>query len=357
MNIFKFLISLYKARFGTFTNDEFRSLCVLYSNVNGLFSHDRKKSVSAVLSVFFSHRTPTLGQLNAVYGSGDVRYLYLRNISPKRQLTPEEEQYFATLMDFGPVFRFPRKLGDVAVNLLFESGDIRRIAKYVSDYALSEKFELELIERYEMQKPYASPNNYSKPDYAYALKQYLSQCKQPKCQTACVQKKLLTLCDDEMLEGLCASQNMCENALDDVSIRELITKGYKKSLRALLMHSFIKSVELQRYLLNTLPELKWELEISKVRHALCPLEKETQEFWGIEAPNFTEYKIIEDSITADDQVDRIIEGVVQSRISKGIATPYFCAWASGEYPYLGESAYMCVRSFAEKYLKQAKSGK
>ncbi len=353
MNIFKIIANLYKARFGTFTDDEFRTLCERYSNVNGRVIHDGKKGVSAVLSVFFSHQTPTLGQLNAVYDSGDVRWLYLRNISPTRQLTAEEEQYLATLMDFGPVYRFPRKLGDVAVSLLFESGNIRRIAEYVRDYALPERFELELIERYEMQKPYANPDSYSRPDYAYALKQYLSSCRQPKCQTKRVQDRLLKVADENMWEGLCASQDMTKNLLENNTIRELIAKRYAKALRALLMHSFIPTQELQRYLYATFPELKWELEISKVRHALRKLEKRTGEFWGVEAPDFDEYKIIDESIIADDQLS-FIEKKVQLRIDNGNATPYFCAWATDEYPHLGESAYQCVRRFAEKYLAASK---
>lgn len=353
MNIFNVIVNLYKARFGTFTDDEFRTLCERYSKVNGLFSRDGKKGVRAVLSVFFSHRTPNLGQLNAVYAFGDVKWLYLSNISPKRQLSPDEEHYLVTLMDFGPVFRFPRKLSEEAVNTLFESGNVRRIAKYVGDYALSERYELELIERYEMQKPYTNPNNYSNPDYAYALKQYLSLCRQPKCQTKRVQDRLLKVADEDMWEGLCASQDMTKNLLENNTIRELVAKRYAKALRALLMHSFIPTQELQRYLYATFPELKWELEISKVRHALRKLEKRTGEFWGVEAPDFDEYKIIDESIIADDQLS-FIEKKVQLRIDNGNATPYFCAWATDEYPHLGESAYQCVRRFAEKYLAASK---
>ncbi|MBQ8482146.1 MAG: hypothetical protein IJ532_06400 [Alphaproteobacteria bacterium] len=329
-------------------------MCELYSNVNGLFGSKQKRGVGIVLSVFFAHQTPTLGQLNAVYEGGDnLKWLYLRNISPKRPLTSEEEQYMATMMEFGPVFRFPRKISDRAVNLMFESGNVRRIAVYVKDFALPEAFELELIKRYEMQKPYARSSRALRPDYAYALSQYLSMCRQPKCQTEKVQEKLLEVADEDMLEGLCASQNMSKNLLHNSTISALIAKRYSKALRAMLMHSFVPTSELQRYLYSSFPELKWELEISKVRHALRKLEKRYGEFWGVEAPNYDEYKIIDESIIAENQLD-FVEGKVQSRINADIATPYFCAWATDEYPYLGENAYRCIRRFAEKYLAASK---
>ena len=349
MNIFRTVVNLYKARFGAFTDDEFRSLCELYSNVNGLFSPEKIRGVRTVLEVFFSHKTPTLGQLNAIYESDSLKRLYLGNISKKRQLTAEEEKYMATMMNFGPVFRFPQKISDSAVSLMFEAGDVRRIAKYVSDFSLPERFELELIKRYEKQKPYEDTNNAFRPNYAYALTRYLSSCPQPKCESERVQEKLLEVADENMWEGLCASQNMIENLLSNNTIRELIAKKYRKAIRTLLLHSFIPTAELQRYLYSTFPKLKWELEISKVRHALRRVENRTGEFWGAEAPNFDEYKIIDESVIAEDQMD-FIKGKVQSRIDAGTATPYFCAWATDEYPHLGESAYMCVRQFAEKYL-------
>ncbi len=157
------------------------------------------------------------------------------------------------------------------------------------------------------------------------------------------------MADENMWEGLCASQDMTKNLLENNTIRELVAKRYAKALQALLMHSFIPTQELQRYLYTTFPELKWELEISKVRHALRRLEKRAGEFWGVEAPDFDEYKIIDESVIAEDQMD-FIKGKVQSHIDAGTATPYFCAWATDEYPHLGESAYQCVRRFAEKYL-------
>ena len=348
MNTIRKLKNLYKARFGTFTDDEFDALCKEYSNLSGLFNKSKRLGAETVLRVFFANRTPNLSQLNAVYSYDDnLKWLYLQNISKKRKLTDKEQYYMASFMNFGPVFRFPQKLDDAAVLRMFEVGNVRRIATYVRDFPLSERFELELIDRYAKQKPYGK-SDYGKCDYGVALSGYLESCRYPKCLSAKVQDRLLEVVDEDMWVKLCASQSMSVNALHKNTIRELIAKRYSEAIRSLLFYSYMPTVELQRYLYSSFPKLKWDLEISKVRHALRGLELRNKEFMGVEAPSYDEAKIVEAAILTDDVV-KFMEVNVCPLLKSGAATPYLCAWAVNECPQLGEIAYTCLRGFAEKY--------
>lgn len=344
--IIKFL-NLFKARFGTFTEEEFNALCAEFStNLSGFFGNKNQDSRD-VLSVFFHYRTPTLSELKIVYTYGDeLKWLYLESISQKRKLTAYEQTYMAAFMNFGPVFRFPQQLGEEALERLFGAGDINRIATYVRDFALPERYELELIRRC-AQEPCNIQRQFGKCNYRYALELYLSNTMAEKCCSDKVQDELLTVADESLWEKLCATQSMTENVLERNTIRELIAHGYGKALKALLMHSFVPTAELQRYLLASFPALKWELEISKVRHALRKLELETGHYWGVEAPSIEEMHLI----TSDTESENT-EFMVRQRIKSGTATPYFCAWGANKCPQLGEKAYACLRAFAESCKKR-----
>lgn len=354
MKIIRNIENLFKARYGSFTEVEFSSFCKIYGNLNGVFSLKLRKNAERVLKIYLTHHTPTQSQLNALYSYGDkLAWLYLESISADRKLTECEQMYFATIMNFGPMHHFPRELDTKALSALFESGDVRRIATYVKDYALPERFELELIRRYAMQKPYQSKGGSLKCDYRTALSKYLSSGAHPKCVTEKVQNELLNVLDEELWVELCSNQNMSENVLSECTVYELIERGLKRPLRALLMHSFLPTCFLQSHLSSRLPQLKWELEISKVRHALRKLEKQEKAFWGVEAPDRKELKIIEESYSAVNQLE-YIKDKIETRLKYGIATPYFCAWATDEYPHLGEEAYKSLRKFAEKFLHSAR---
>lgn len=339
---------LLKARFGTFTDNEFSVLCGDFANGSDLAASSKKNHARRALMVFFGHNVPTSQQLKTIYSYGDnLKWLYLSNMSSKRKLTEEEQQFMVSFMHFGPVFRFPHQLSEDAVALMFAVGDVSRIATYVRDFPLPEQFELELIDRYAQGKPYDAAS-FTKCDYRVALGRYLEQCQCPKCLSAKVQDKLLEVADEEMWCKLCSCHNMSENVLQKNTIRELIAKRYSLAVKALLLHSFIPTVELQRHLLSSFPDLKWELEISKVRHALRGLEIKAHSFMGVETPSYNEMKIIDCAVLNDDKSE-YAERVALPLLEANTATPYFCAWAVYECPKLGEKAYACLRAFAEKY--------
>ena len=84
------------------------------------------------------------------------------------------------------------------------------------------------------------------------------------------------------------------------------------------------------------------------------IEVETGNFWGVEAPNSYEMKVIDVSLLNNDKAD-YAEYSVKPRLISGFATPYFCAWATSFYPQLGEDAYICLRNFAEKQKRNIES--
>lgn len=353
MNRISMLFYLLKARFATFAEEEFDALCKEYSeNASGL-SSDKQLPVKSVLITYFRNHTPSSNELNVVYRHSDeLKWLYLGNISKKRGLTNDEQLYMASFMNFGSVFRFPQSLNDEALKLLFSTGDVRRISAYVRDFALPESYELELIKRYAAQKPHLDRKQVFNCDYRFALRQYLENRKPEVCKSPKVQNELMKVADGAVWEKLCACQSMTDNVLAVETIRELIAKGYRNAMRALLLHSFIPTAELQRYLLSAFPALRWELEISKLRYALRKLEIETDDYWGVEAPSMEEMKLMEKIELSEETSKSIVKIVCKKIAYSDQITPYFCAWIVNECPAIGEEVYNHLRKFAEVCCKK-----
>jgi len=349
MGIIKFIRNLFKARFGTFTDEEFEALCKEYSRYGGGLFDKQAKPVKLFLSIFFAHNVPTHQQLTILYdcSGNDLKWLYLSKISKKRLLTADEQMHMASDMPFNSVYRCPQRLCDEAVACLFADNDADSVVSYVRDFELPECHELELMERYSAQK--ADQEADFDHDYRYVLKEYLSSSAHKKCRTLRVQKRLLEVGDEELWTGLCNSQSMAENALFSETMRSLAELGYEKAFDALLHNSFIADRKLQSKVYSAFSKLRWKLEISKVRRALYALEKKNEQQWFVDAPSMEELEIIEKSEITNDQLSFIGHKVLP-RLKNDTATPYFCAWAADEYPHLGESAYKCIRRFAQKYL-------
>ena len=351
MGIIKFIWNLFKARFGTFTDEEFEALCKEYSRYGGGLFDKHVKPTKLFLSIFFAHNVPTSRQLTILYdcSGNDLKWLYLSKISKKRLLTADEQMRMASDMPFDSVYRCPQRLCDEAVVCLFAGNDTDTdsLVSYVRDFELPERYELELIERYSTQK--ASQEADFDHDYRYVLNEYLSSLAHKKCRTLRVQKRLLEVGDEELLMGLCNSQSLAENALFSEIMRSLAELGYERAFDALLHNSFIADRKLQSKVYSAFPKLRWKLEISKVRRALYVLEKKNEQQWFVDAPSMKELEIIQTGEVTNDQLV-FIAHMVLPRLKDDTATPYFCAWAADEYPHLGESAYKCIRRFAQKYL-------
>lgn len=348
MQIIKNFINLFKARFGAFTDEQFDALCKECDEYDTL---DAKKhqNVARVLKMFFAHNVPNSCQLKAIYGNGEnLKWLYLKSLSAKRVLTEEEQMYLATKMIFGLVFHFPQPLGDKALTALFERGNEYSMYAYIRDFALPEQFELKLIQLYaKHQTPDVLENKATNP-YRFVLNRYLSSSIYARRLLAKVQAELLEkVWDEDLWVTLCSAQGMRENILLDKTIYELILRKYHRALKALLFHSFISSVELQRYLYREMPELKWILEISKVRHILCKMESQTRTPLGVELPNPGENGIIK-QYEGTDYKQTFVKSQTSIKLRMQTATPYFCAWAADKYSDFGETAYDCVRKFALK---------
>lgn len=352
MNTIKKMYYLFKARFGTFTEDEFYALCAKFAD--NVYCIDKREDLDAkkILKVFFAHQTPNLRQLEIVYNiNDDLKWLYLLFISPRRKITFDEEKFLTTEMNFGPLFRFPKKLSEGGLIHLFnENKKISRITTYVRDYELPEKWELELIERYELNKAEEedkAEKSYSKESYKTALYTYLSSSFHKKCKSKYVQKRLLEVIDEDSWESLCKTQTLSSNVLSEDTIGELIGKGYAKALKSLLEQSYLPTVDLQKRLYAAFEDLRWELEISKLRHALHHLERETKIQLYVTFPTKDEEKIILQSLSQGTQ-PVFIESVVQAHLRSGFATPYYYAWVASSYPEYKEEAYKCLRKYAEE---------
>lgn len=361
MNKLKAVWYLYKARKGTFDHDEFRQLCRQYAaNYQG-FSSVKDNHIEKILKLFFSKHRQELPLLNCVYENGvELQRFYLSCIPTEgRELSKIEESYLTSLMDFSFIDNFPRRVSDEAVNKLFETADQNRLCAYVRNFSLPEKYEMLLFRKYEREREvYLSPQLWEK-----VVDQYLSLCKDAICKTEAVQKILLEVLNDEQWEKICRRQSIELNLLCDGVVQGIVERGYVQAVRSLLLNSYINQ-SLFRFLLKQIPELKWELEISKVCRALYELQVKSGWKFGVLKPSAIEASVINGYFSHSSAVglnncsvdSGYFRNCIVPLLVSSKATPYFCRFVALTFKGSEEMAYKYLRKIAEKYVKMSRTG-
>ena len=344
MNIIRFLLYWFKARFGTLSIDDFCALCDAYEKS----AHCKPSKM--LLTVYFSSHTPNKDELDRIYASSfALRRLYLENIRRGRQLTPDEEHMLVCNMQIYSSLRFPARLRESALNELFSQNSPQKLICYVRDYALPPQYEMLLIARcqeHQTKVPYST-------SYRPVLLSYLHNHQKCKFLTLDTQQAILELNDEEITIALIENCTLANNFLFLPVLQILVEKGSFRALQVLLLESFLPHEELIQIMLQRLPQLKYAYEISCLRRPLYRLEKETGEFWCVEAPSMTENAFIEQIVADEKENDakerrKIAQQIILSMLEHEV-TPYFCAWAAYKFPEIGEQAYKKMRQIAKFY--------
>lgn len=341
MNIIKYLLCLLKARFTILSYEDFGALC------QGV-DKQHSKIAGFALKIYLSCHAPTDGEVDRIcVGSDELKLLYLRSIRPERRLSDYEQLSLVRYIPIGGRYRFPSALREPALKELFEKATPQKVGDYARSFALPSDYELRLIELCRTEEP----THFSLNTYKKALQCYLVLCKGRKLLTPDVQLSILALDDEKMASDMIGNCNLSENILFLPVQKILAEQGSFKVLQELLFRSYITSEELSQKILQRFPSLKWAYEISRLRKPLRRMEKELEQFWGVEAPTPDEMRFIEKYFEKNIQDDERHELFVRHKVKPLIATatPYFCAWVAREFPELGETAYQRVRNIAEFY--------
>lgn len=328
--------------------DDFRALCAEY---------DRKKSKLAekTLKMFFAlWREPSDTAVDIVYaGSDDLKLLYFQNIRRGRRLTPYEQKKLVRAMPIDRFSRFPARLDKQYLSQLLEKANKQKFAAYVDSFSLPSELESRLIELCVQE----GEEKYFWNSYRYVLLRYLRSSVKNKLQTPDVQLAVLALADEDLTMALVGSCNMRENYLFVSTQQYLAENAGRKVLSSLLLHTYVASEELSKKILRRFDDLRWMVEISRLRRPLRKLEIDSKRFLGVEAPSHQEAQFICQTIEKNvkrEKREEFVHDVLAPALRRCDVTPYFCAWAADEFPEVSEQAYRNVRATAERLLKHYK---
>lgn len=344
MTIIEKLVCWYKARFSQLSDKEFTALRDAYKLASTPF-------IERILATYFRHHIPKNSEVNIICeGNYSFQQLYVLNTPRGRKLSEYEQHCWVYFMPLGGPYRFPSALDEPALTELLDSGAPCKIAAYVRDFALPEKFELRLLELCKKEEKKRFPLN----TYHSAVFNYLTFCRESRMTSPTSQRALLAINDEKLTEALMKLSSLDNCLLAGEVIADLIADRNKAALSLLLFKSYVADKDLVQKMLEAFPQLKWQYEISKLRRPMRKLEKDTGEFFGIEAPTALEQKLILGylGIRKDDDERRgiFIRIRVLPRLKSTAGSPYFCAWAAYNFPETSEKAYQSVRSAAE-YLR------
>ena len=341
MTIIEKFVCWYKARFSQLTDKEFIAL-------RNAYKPKETPLIGRILATYFHRHAPRDSEMNIICeGNWAFKQLYALNTPRGRKLSKYEQHCWVFFITTGGPYRFPSALDEPALTELFDCTRPGKVTSYVRDFALPEKFEMRLLElcRTEKKKPF--PLN----SYRRAMSNYLSFCREKRLTAPAAQKALLALNDKELTEDLlkCCTLENC--ILADEVIAELIASRNEDALSLLLFQSYVADNDLAQKMLEAFPQLKWQYEISKLRKPMRKLEKDTKQFFGIEAPTTSEFQLILGyaGIKKDDEdrQEAFIKIRLLPKLKSKASSPYFCAWAAYNFPDTAEKAYQSVRSTAE----------
>ena len=348
MTIIKKLVCWYKAYFTQLTEKEFIAL-------RNAYKLGTTPLIERILATYFRRHAPSDAEVNIICeGHWYFKQLYVENTPRGRKLSEYEQHCWVFFMPLGGSNRFPSELDEPALNELFNYVPPNKIAIYVRDFALPEKFEWRLLELCQKE---GTKKKFLPATYHGALYNYLTFCPANRMAAPKIQKALLMLGDKGLLTALINSSSLDNCSLADEVISELIESRDEASLSLLLFKSYIADKGLANKMLEVFPQLKWQYEISKLRKPMRKLEKDTGQFFGIETPTTSEYMLIthyEEAEKDYDQQEIFVQVKLLPKLKHMASSPYLCAWSAYNFPEISEKAYQSVRATAEYLHKRFK---
>ena len=328
----------FKAWVGTLSIKQFEFMCLEFDRSGG------RKFRSSLSKYLSSRRTPSTDEINAIYGgSCELQWLYLAQMT-SRKLSEYEESRLVTAMPMGGDYRFPQELKErEALQQLFSFKNVTKLAIYLHDYLVPEEYELKLLDFCKKIHSTKLLENYLEYKEGYEKNYPFFGEK--------AQNAFLEIASDELLEKWFNNYFSFEkNFLTEESIKSIIVRNSRQVMSTYLLNTYLPTKEFQRKVLEKYPELKWQLEISKLRRPLLLIEWQKSLGLAVDMPTEDEIVFMEDTLdTIDSLQDKQLYEKERLNYRLQTASPALCAWIAREFPALEQKAYQHVRRIAEMY--------
>ena len=328
--------------------DEF-SYLVNLSETSWLTSkenHDHK-TAEWLLKIYFKHPLhPEETELLFNPGHLTAQDIWLKAVK-HRKMSDNEQDGLVRHMPWHFMRRFPTKLSDDYIAILFVERNPQKIIAYCRDFSLQVKFEKLLLEKYQqslktpddkMQYRKVSSNYIN--GWAEALDAYLDgpYYTGDRFSSRDMQKQLLNLNDQRLLEKLISRCTIVENRLHGDTMWTLIEQNNVEAIRLLLRESYLNgSSALINFFDEKMPQLEAQYCISQHRRNLYEVEQRRGELLGALTFTEREERLVEKHLkTPPDEMDEFIETYIEPLMHT--FGPCMCAYIAYHFPQLADKA-------------------
>ena len=264
-----------------------------------------------------------------------------------RKMSNIEQDGLVRSMPWNSLRKFPRELPDDYIAVLFAERNPQKIVAYCSYFVLPEKFEKMLIEKYrqslnekDAKMQYCKLGISRINGWGEALEAYLEGPYYTGVRFASkeVQKQLIELNDQSLIEKLILRCSIVENCLHGDTMWALIEQNNVEAMRLLLRDSYLNgSSALINFFNEKMPQLEFQEYISMHRRNLYEVEQRCGELLG--ALTFTEREqrlVMKHHSTAPDEIDEFVETYIEPLMHT--FGPCMCAYIAYYFPQLADKA-------------------
>ena len=348
MNIIKKIRFLWKVWRRTLSIEEFSDLVNL-SETSFFASKENNdtKFAGRLLKIYFKHPL-TQEETDLLFNQGHLtaQDIWLKAVK-HRKMSDNEQEGLVRRMPWHFMRRFPAKLSDDYIAILFAERNPQKITAYCRDFSLPVKFEKLLLEKYQQslktpdaKMQYRKISGKSIDGWAEALDVYLDGPYYTGDRFASRerQKQLLELNDQQLIEKLVARSSIVENRLHGDTMWALIKQNNVDAMRLLLRESYLNgSSALINFFDEKMPQLEAQYCIAQHRRNLYEVEQRDGKFYG--ALTFTgreERLVIKHQTTAPDEMDEFVETYIEPLMHT--FGPCMCAYVAYHFPQLANKA-------------------
>lgn len=353
MKIIKKLCFLWKVWRRTLSIEEF-SFLLHQSEISWLSSQTADtKFIEKLLRLYFKHplRQDELDLLINTGHTTTAQDLWLDTVK-HRSLTTEEEDGLVRRMPWHFMRRFPCKLSDDYITVLFVERNPLKIISYCRSFAMPKKYEKMLLDRYaaSLQSPdpkmqYRKHSGTFINGWAEALEVYLEgpYYTGERFASKDIQRQLIDLNEQRLTEKLISRCSIIKNCLHGDTMWALIEQNNVDAMRLLLRESYLNgSSALMNFFNDKMPQLETQECISRHRRNLYEIEQRDKVFYG--ALTFTKREqnlVLKHHLTAPADMDEFVETYIKPFIHT--FGPCMCAYVAYHFPQLAHEALQSLQ--------------
>lgn len=333
--------------------DEFSFLVGLVDDYEFIANSKKQMWAEKSLRIYFRHPLQKQEVDVLAKASSTIQDVWIESVFD-RKLTDIELEMLVLRMPWHRFRRFPQKLPEEYLQMLFATRNPLKIVAYCRDFALPLKFEKMLIEKYRcsLQEPDEKMailkfGGEEVNGWREALEAYLSGVGKEKMASRESQKMLLGLDDDDLLYMLIERCSISSSLLHEDMIASLIKRKKTEALRLLLKVSFMPNIlALTLTLKQEIPELKYQYYIAEKRYRCFIKEQKKGVFIGAIAPKAKEVNLLLKYYeTPADEKDEFAQIYLLPWLHT--FSPSMCAFMAYYFPQYAEDIWKALKSKTE----------